>query len=266
MSKQQQILNPPLAIVNEAHHILVVLPSVIDMYRRHENLMGIVRDARESRRLAEAAPDDERLKRRAEIDAELARQVAPRRANLAAILNDVIEDVRPRFLQLCEDIRVVALVPELGLPGAWEWFGSSAPSDEVRVLLERLHAEAAVAAVAVIEQQPLAEAAVSARDAPRAGEHSSADDDPVDAEQQPPALTKSDRMTLTALATFDRSRLASALEVSDAVPRCDRLSERTTRQGISNLIKLDLAERPEGEKQGARLTTRGRRLASQIDD
>ena len=46
----------------------------------------------------------------------------------------------------------------------------------------------------------------------------------------------------------------------------DLLSERTTRAAIKRLCELDLAERPEGEKQGARLTLQGRRLATKIAD
>lgn len=84
-------------------------------------------------------------------------------------------------------------------------------------------------------------------------------------EQQVPALTKAERATLLALATFDASRLASALEVSEAMPGVS-YSERSAREAIKKLVALNLAERPEGEKQGARLTIKGRRLASRLDD
>lgn len=88
----------------------------------------------------------------------------------------------------------------------------------------------------------------------------------IDEPEQPPALTKSERITLAALATFDPSRLASTLDVSEAMPAAERLSERTTRLAIKKLVKLGLAARPEGEKQGARLTISGKRLARQIAD
>lgn len=87
-----------------------------------------------------------------------------------------------------------------------------------------------------------------------------------DNEPQPPALTKGQRMTLAALAAFDPSRLASTSDVSEAMPAAERQSERTTREAIKKLVTLGLAERPEGEKQGARLTIKGRRLASKIAD
>jgi len=86
-----------------------------------------------------------------------------------------------------------------------------------------------------------------------------------DDEQQVPALTKAERATLAALASFDPSRLASAIEVSEAMPGVS-YSERSVRKAIKKLVKLNLAERPEGEKQGARLTIKGRLLASKLAD
>lgn len=87
-----------------------------------------------------------------------------------------------------------------------------------------------------------------------------------DDEQQAPALTAGERMTLAALAAFDPSRLATAADVSEAMSAAERRSERTVRLAINKLVKLDLAERPEGAKQGSRLTIRGRRLATKIAD
>jgi len=81
---------------------------------------------------------------------------------------------------------------------------------------------------------------------------------------QVPALVDTERLTLLTLQTFDPSKLASAQDVSDAMDPAERLSERTIRKAIRALIELDLAERPEGGRQGARLTTPGRRLASKI--
>lgn len=89
-------------------------------------------------------------------------------------------------------------------------------------------------------------------------------DDPDDT--QPPALTDAERWTLQALAGFDPADLAKASRVSDAMPLEQHLSERTIRQAIKRLVSLGFAERPEGEKQGARLTMRGRRLATKIAD
>lgn len=92
------------------------------------------------------------------------------------------------------------------------------------------------------------------------------DDASGEDEQQTPALTKGERITLAALATFDASRLASAADVSGAMPGSERHSDRTTREAIRKLVELQLVERPEGEKQGARLTLKGRRLAAKLAD
>lgn len=85
-----------------------------------------------------------------------------------------------------------------------------------------------------------------------------------DETEQAPALKKSDRLTLQALATFDPAFLSSAENVADAMDRAERRSDRTIRDAIRRLVELDLAERPEGKRQGARLTIRGRRLAPKI--
>jgi len=83
---------------------------------------------------------------------------------------------------------------------------------------------------------------------------------------QEPALTKPERLTLCTLASFDPSELASAKQIADAMDLKERLSARTITPAIRKLVDLDLAERPEGERLGGRLTLRGRRLASKIAD
>jgi hypothetical protein len=90
--------------------------------------------------------------------------------------------------------------------------------------------------------------------------------DAAEEEEQPPALIETQRVTLVALATIDPSRLASIEDVCDAMPGADRISVRTARVAITKLIELDLAERPNGDKQGARLTIKGRRLATKLAD
>ena len=90
--------------------------------------------------------------------------------------------------------------------------------------------------------------------------------DEGDETEQAPALKKSDRLTLQALATFDPAFLSSAENVADAMDRAERRSDRTIRDAIRRLVELDLAERPEGKRQGARLTIRGRRLVPKIAD
>jgi hypothetical protein len=83
---------------------------------------------------------------------------------------------------------------------------------------------------------------------------------------QPPALTEAQRITLCAMNSFDRTVLASAQKICEAINPTKRLSEETVRQCIKRLIKLDLVERPEGSRKGARLTNAGRRLAGKIVD
>lgn len=87
-----------------------------------------------------------------------------------------------------------------------------------------------------------------------------------DEPRQDPALKNADRLTLLTLAVFDPSILASAAQIAEAMDPSERLSERTITPAIRKLVELGLAERPEGERQGARLTLRGRRLASKIAD
>lgn len=83
-------------------------------------------------------------------------------------------------------------------------------------------------------------------------------------DEQPPALTPSEQLTLKTLATFGTSFLASAKKVADAMDPGERLSERTIQIAVRRLIKLDLADRPEGPRKGARLQLKGQRLGATI--
>lgn len=84
--------------------------------------------------------------------------------------------------------------------------------------------------------------------------------------EQPPALTEPQRITLCAMNSFDRSVLVAVNKICDAMAPTLRLGEETVRQCVKRLIALDLAERPDGERRGARLTNAGRRLAGKIAD
>lgn len=79
-----------------------------------------------------------------------------------------------------------------------------------------------------------------------------------------PALTSSERLTLCTMANFDVLDLATAQRIAEAMDPAEALSDRTITPAIRKLIELGLAERPEGDRQGARLTLRGRRLAQKI--
>ncbi len=81
-----------------------------------------------------------------------------------------------------------------------------------------------------------------------------------------PALSKSDIHVLRAMASFDTSRLLSATTIIEAVDIEDRLSEETVRLCVLKLMRDQLATRPEGKRNGARLTIHGRRLAGKIAD
>ena len=79
-------------------------------------------------------------------------------------------------------------------------------------------------------------------------------------------LTKSELVTLNALAVFRPERLVSISEVADTLDDTeDHLSARTIGGALGKLIKNGLAERPQGARHGARLTTAGRRLAAKQD-
>jgi len=92
------------------------------------------------------------------------------------------------------------------------------------------------------------------------------DADQQDVEPQPPGLSRSERVTLVTLNSFDRSVLLSVAKIHAALDPTERSSEETIRKDVLKLIELDLAERPEGERKGARLTNTGRRLAGKIAD
>lgn len=165
-------------------------------------------------------------------------------------------------------------VPTDDGPGAFGWAADFEPRSVGAALLIRrdgsLDGEAAKwvekarEALELLGESQHAESDVTEREPPInhqvSGECIEAD------EQQPPALTKTERLTLAALAGFDPSRLALTGDVCEAMPVAERLSERTTRDVLKKLLELELAERPEGDKQGARLTIKGRRLASKLAD
>ena len=85
-------------------------------------------------------------------------------------------------------------------------------------------------------------------------------------EDQPPALTVSDRAVLCGLDTFDARELVSVQGIEAAMEPSCRLSERTIARSLTRLISLGLVERPEGDRLGARLTPSGRRLCQKIAD
>jgi hypothetical protein len=89
---------------------------------------------------------------------------------------------------------------------------------------------------------------------------------PDDDDRSPPALTGNEASVLRTLAIFDPAELASAARVEAAMDRAERISDKTIRVAIRRLVELGLAERPEGDRSGARLTIAGRRLVRKIAD
>lgn len=84
-----------------------------------------------------------------------------------------------------------------------------------------------------------------------------------DEAKETPALTEIERTILQVLGEYDPGILLTAQQISDAtkdpeveIARYVGLS--STKNSIRKLIMRGLAERPEGDKAGARLTTKGR--------
>lgn len=88
--------------------------------------------------------------------------------------------------------------------------------------------------------------------------------DPED-DQEPP-LTSHDATVLKTMSRFDGSQLLIIKMISAEMDPEERLSERTIGEIVRKLVKQTLAERPEGDRQGVRLTSTGRQLAAKIAD
>jgi hypothetical protein len=83
---------------------------------------------------------------------------------------------------------------------------------------------------------------------------------------QEPSLTPNQSLVLRMMARYVVSELASVAGILGQMQPKERLSERTVGDAVRHLIKLGLAERPQGERLGARLTREGRTLAENISD
>lgn len=81
-----------------------------------------------------------------------------------------------------------------------------------------------------------------------------------------PALTVNQSRVLQTMALFDSSRLLSTKMIAEEMDATVRLSEETVRQCVGALIGSGWAERPKGERSGARLTAAGRKHAVKIAD
>ncbi len=81
-----------------------------------------------------------------------------------------------------------------------------------------------------------------------------------------PALNENHALVLRTMNQFDSAVLLSVKKIVGEMPPGERLSEETTRLAVVYLIEHDYAERPQGDKQGARLTRLGRKKAGTIAD
>ena len=87
-----------------------------------------------------------------------------------------------------------------------------------------------------------------------------------DADVEVPPLTDNEVAVITTLARFDPLQLASASKIEAEMDAPNRRSPRTIGKAVTRLIELGLAERPRGDRSGARLTTAGRRVARKVAD
>lgn len=79
------------------------------------------------------------------------------------------------------------------------------------------------------------------------------------------SLTQREAGVLNAMATANVGELLPVQAICRNIPAGYPCSERTVREAVRDLIKKKLAERPEGERRGARLTTEGRRFSKKVD-
>jgi hypothetical protein len=89
---------------------------------------------------------------------------------------------------------------------------------------------------------------------------------PAEPADTPLTLSRSELLVLQAMARHGVEKLLSIEAIRGEIPPQDRLSEPPIRDAVNKLIENLLAERPDGERRGARLTLRGRRLADQYQD
>jgi|GEM_PF-6887480 len=131
-------------------------------------------------------------------------------------------------------------------------------------LHELLHAIDARGPQAVAERWPDVRARLQAVvDALAAGDSPAANEDkPGDCDA--PALTQAEQWTLEVMASRDPAALATIPTIVAALPGPKSLASATVKTALRKLIEHGLAERPNGVRKGARLTSQGFALASKI--
>jgi hypothetical protein len=78
----------------------------------------------------------------------------------------------------------------------------------------------------------------------------------------PPSLSENQRRVIDTLAEWSTDRLGKVEDIADSMSPAVALSPRTIRPIVNELISRGLAERPQGERCGCRLTVAGRKMAS----
>lgn len=81
-----------------------------------------------------------------------------------------------------------------------------------------------------------------------------------------PALTNKEILVIRTMDQVDGSRLLSIAGIEQGMAKHERLAARTIGPIVKKLIEMDLAERPEGPRLGARLTRQGRIFAKKFAD
>jgi len=112
----------------------------------------------------------------------------------------------------------------------------------------------------------IVEALQSQRHADDANAKAKTHDEPDADGELPPSLSENQITIMRTMAECDPARLLSASRIEEAISPERRISERTIGDVLRRLIELGYAERPEGERRGARLTIRGRRILRKIAD
>lgn len=135
--------------------------------------------------------------------------------------------------------------PSLFESSRWAWHGSPSIDPNLCAWLEGVKAAALKA--------------MAGASSPAAGAGEA-----QDAEELPAPLRPADQLVLRTMDTFDPRVLLSLRQIHLAMDTSVRIQERSIGSSLDRLIEYGLAERPEGERSGARLTISGRKLAKNL--
>jgi hypothetical protein len=83
-------------------------------------------------------------------------------------------------------------------------------------------------------------------------------------ESADPVLTPYETNVLRSMDRFDTLELLTIQRIKDEIGTDKGASDKLVRQTVNKLIELGWAERPEGDRHGARLTLAGRKIAKRL--